>query len=91
MSSSLEFWHHHGGVSVPNLDESIKPGTRDVLGFEVAERFKIPAIPAEVAMLRNGSLCTWSYSSGGGPALPAERREPDTDCIPTATSTCHSR
>jgi len=78
MSSSLEFWHHHGGVSVPNLDESIA-WYRDVLGFEVAERIKIPTIPAEIAMLRNGPLHMELFEVEGAQKLPVERREPDSD------------
>ena len=78
MSSSLEFWHHHGGVSVPNLDESIA-WYRDVLGFEVAERIKIPTIPAEIAMMRNGPLHMELFQVHGAKTLPVERREPDSD------------
>jgi len=40
MSKVLEFWHHHGGVSVPDLDAAIA-WWHDVLGFEVARRFPI--------------------------------------------------
>jgi methylmalonyl-CoA/ethylmalonyl-CoA epimerase len=78
MSRSLEFWHHHGGISVPNLGEAIA-WWRDVMGFEVAERFTIPTIPAEVAMLRNGPLRMEIFEVAGATALPDERREPDTD------------
>lgn len=78
MSSSLEFWHHHGGVSVPNLDDSIA-WYRDVLGFEVAERIKIPTIPAEIAMMRNGPLHMELFQVEGAQTLPVERREPDSD------------
>jgi methylmalonyl-CoA/ethylmalonyl-CoA epimerase len=49
------------------------------LGFEVAERIKIPTIPAEIAMLRNGPLHMELFEVQGAKALPAERREPDSD------------
>jgi methylmalonyl-CoA/ethylmalonyl-CoA epimerase len=75
---SLEFWHHHGGVSVPDLEAAIAWWQR-VLGFEVAERFPIPAIPADVAMLRNGPLHIELFQVAGAKALPDERRQPDTD------------
>jgi methylmalonyl-CoA/ethylmalonyl-CoA epimerase len=75
---SLEFWHHHGGVSVPDLDAAIAWWHR-VLGFEVVERFPIPAIPADVAMLRNGPLHIELFQVAGAKALPDERRQPDTD------------
>jgi methylmalonyl-CoA/ethylmalonyl-CoA epimerase len=78
MSDSLLFWHHHGGVSVPDLDAAIA-WWRDMLGFEVEHRFKIAAIPADVAMLRNGALRIELFEVPQAQALPAERREPDHD------------
>ena len=80
MSSNptLEFWHHHGAMSVPNLEAAIA-WWHDVLGFEVAERFAIPSIPAEVAMLRNGPLHIELFEVAGAKPLPAERREVDAD------------
>lgn len=78
MSKSLDFWHHHGGVSVPDLDAAID-WWRTVLGFEVAERFPIPAIPADVAMLVNGPLHIELFQVPGAKPLPDERRQPDTD------------
>ena len=78
MSKTLEFWHHHGGLSVPDLDAAIA-WWRTVLGFEVAQRFPIPAIPAEVAMLVNGPLHIELFEVAGAKPLPEERRQPDTD------------
>jgi methylmalonyl-CoA/ethylmalonyl-CoA epimerase len=78
MSKTLEFWHHHGGVSVPDLDAAIA-WWRSVLGFEVLERFPIPAIPADVAMLQNGPLHIELFQVPGAKSLPDERRQPDTD------------
>ena len=78
MNKTLEFWHHHGGVSVPDLDAAIV-WWRTVLGFEVAERFPIPAIPADVAMLVNGPLHIELFQVAGAKPLPDERRQPDTD------------
>ena len=78
MSRAFEFWHHHGGLSVPDLDASIA-WWKKVLGFEVERRFFIPTIPAEVAMLRNGPLHIELFMVAGAHALPPERREPDTD------------
>lgn len=74
----LQYWHHHGGVSVPDLEASIK-WYRDVLGFEVARRFPIPAIPADVAVVKNGPLHIELFQVNGAKPLPEERREPDTD------------
>jgi methylmalonyl-CoA/ethylmalonyl-CoA epimerase len=78
MSKTLEFWHHHGGLSVPDLDAAIA-WWRTVLGFEVAQRFPIPAIPADVAMLVNGPLHIELFHVAGAKPLPEERRRPDTD------------
>jgi len=78
MNTSLEFWHHHGGVSVPDLEAAII-WWRTVLGFEVAERFPIPAIPADVAMLVNGPMHIELFQVAGAKPLPEERRQPDTD------------
>jgi methylmalonyl-CoA/ethylmalonyl-CoA epimerase len=74
----LEFWHHHGGVSVPDLDAAIT-WWHQVLGFEVERRFEIPTIPAEVAMLRNGPLHVELFEVPDAKSLPPERRMPDSD------------
>ena len=47
---SIELKHHHGGVSVPDLEASIR-WYREVLGFEVENRFEIPKAHAKVAMI----------------------------------------
>jgi methylmalonyl-CoA/ethylmalonyl-CoA epimerase len=78
MSNELQFWHHHGGISVPDLEAAIT-WWRDVLGFEVERRFPIPAIPAEVAILRNGPLHIELFEVPGAQPLPPQRRMPDTD------------
>ena len=78
--STLDFWYNHGGLSVPDLEAAIG-WWRTVLGFEVAERFPIPSIPAEVAMLCNGPLHIELFQVAGAHPLPAERREPDTDVL----------
>jgi methylmalonyl-CoA/ethylmalonyl-CoA epimerase len=76
--SPLEFWHHHGGISVPDLDASIA-WWRRVLGFVVERRFAIAPIPAEVAILRNGPLRIELFEVPGAHSLPAGRSEPNTD------------
>ena len=78
--STLRYWHHHGGVSVPDLEASIA-WYRDVLGFELEKRFSIAAIPAEVAVLRNGSLRMELFQVDRAKPLPAERREPNADLL----------
>ena len=74
----LELKHHHGGISVPDLEASIQWFAR-VLEFEVENRFEIPAIPAKVAMLRRGDLRVELFEVLGAQGLPEERRQPNTD------------
>jgi methylmalonyl-CoA/ethylmalonyl-CoA epimerase len=78
MRKKLEFWHHHGGISVPDLETAIA-WWREVLGFEVERRFPIPSIPAQVVILKNGPLHIELFEVEGAKSLPDERREPDTD------------
>jgi len=75
---TLSFWHHHAGVSVPDLDASIA-WYRDVLGFQLARRFKIDAIPAEVAVVKNGPLHIELFEVPGAQPASPERRIPDQD------------
>ena len=74
----IELKHHHGGVSVPNLDESIR-WYQQVLDFEVEKIFDIPQIPARVAMLRRGELRMELFEVPGAAAMSADRRIPDRD------------
>ncbi len=74
----LDLKHHHGGLSVPDLEASIR-WYREVLDFELERRFEIPAIPAKVAMLRRGDLRLELFEVPGASALPPERREPNQD------------
>jgi methylmalonyl-CoA/ethylmalonyl-CoA epimerase len=76
--SKHEFWFHHGGVSVPDLDVAVQ-WYHDVLGFEVEARFPLPQVPCEVAMLRNGSLRMEIFGVPSAQPLPEDRRVPDRD------------
>lgn len=73
-----ELKHHHGGVSVPDLEASIA-WHRDVLGFEVEERFEIPPAKAKVAMLRRGALRMEIFQVENAHPLPEDRRLPNKD------------
>lgn len=75
---TLQFGFHHLGISVPDLDETIDWYGK-VLGFTVERRFPIPSIPAQVAIIRNGDLRVEIFEVPGAAALPADRRQPDTD------------
>lgn len=78
MTDSLKFGFHHGGISVPDLDRAIEWYQR-VLGFSVERQFDIPAIPARVAIIRNGDLRMELFDVPGAATLPEERRTPDAD------------
>ncbi len=74
----LDFWYHHVGVSVPDLEASVE-WYRRVLGFELARRLRIESIPADVAILKHGAMHIELFQVAGAQALPSERREPDHD------------
>ena len=73
-----EFTFHHGGVSVPNLDEAIDWYGR-VLGFVVEKRFYIAAAKSHTAMVRKGPLRFELFQVDGASPLPDERRHPPSD------------
>jgi methylmalonyl-CoA/ethylmalonyl-CoA epimerase len=76
--SALEFWHHHVGVSVPDLEASIEWYGR-VLGFALVRRLRIESIPADVAILKHGAMHIELFQAQAAQALPPDRREPDSD------------
>jgi catechol 2,3-dioxygenase-like lactoylglutathione lyase family enzyme len=73
-----DFTFHHGGVSVPSLDEAIDWYGR-VLGFEVEKRFFIAAAKAKAAMIRKGPLRFELFEVEGAISLPEDRRHPPSD------------
>lgn len=74
----VEFSFHHGGVSVPSLDEAIQ-WYGDILGFELERRFRIEAANAETAMVRKGPLRFELFEVEGAAPLPQGRRHPPED------------
>jgi catechol 2,3-dioxygenase-like lactoylglutathione lyase family enzyme len=73
-----QFTFHHGGVSVPNLDEAIA-WYGYVLGFEAESRFYIEAARSHTAMLRKGDLRFEIFDVEGAKPLPEDRRHPPRD------------
>jgi catechol 2,3-dioxygenase-like lactoylglutathione lyase family enzyme len=73
-----EFRFHHGGVSVPSLDEAIA-WYGHVLGFAVEKKFRVEAANANVAMVRKGALRFELFEVAGACPLPEERRYPPAD------------
>lgn len=75
-----EFTFHHGGVSVPSLDEAID-WYGQTLGFEVEMRFWIEAARSHTAMLRKGPLRFELFEVEGAAPLPEGRRHPPSDLM----------
>lgn len=73
-----EFTFHHGGVSVPSLDEAIAWYGR-VLGFELEKRFYIEAARSHTAMMRKGPLRFEIFEVEDAAPLPEDRRHPPRD------------
>lgn len=69
---------HHGAMSVPDLDQAIDWYAR-ALGFSLERRFHIPAIPADVAMLRRDEMRIELFQVPNAHPLPPDRLLPDTD------------
>lgn len=76
--SLFELKHHHGAVSVPNLDEAIAWYV-NMLGFAVEQRVTLPQVPANVAMLKNGDLRIELFEAEGSQPAHPDRRIPDQD------------
>ena len=74
------FTFHHGGVSVPDLQEAIRWYGR-VLGFTVEKEFYIEAAKAKAAMIRRGPLRFELFEVEGAKPLPEERRHPPSDLM----------
>ena len=73
-----ELKFHHAGISVPDLEASID-WYREVLGFELAQRIAIDAIPAKVAMLQRGPLRIELFEVQGATTAHDDRRHPNRD------------
>jgi catechol 2,3-dioxygenase-like lactoylglutathione lyase family enzyme len=73
-----DFTFHHGGVSVPSLDEAID-WYRRVLGFDLEKRFFIEAANAKAAMVKKGTLRFEIFEVAGAAPLPQDRRHPPSD------------
>jgi catechol 2,3-dioxygenase-like lactoylglutathione lyase family enzyme len=73
-----DFSFHHGGVSVPCLEDAIDWYSR-VLGFEVEKRFRIEPAKANAAIIRKGPLRMELFEVEGATPLPEDRRMPIPD------------
>lgn len=73
-----QFWFHHVGVSVADMDGSIA-WWEDILGFTLERRYVLANIPAEIAMLANGPLHVELLKVPAPKPAAAERHVPDDD------------
>ena len=73
-----DFAFHHGGVSVPSVEEAVA-WYGHVLGFELEKRFYIEAARSHTAMVRKGSLRFELFEVEGAAALAEDRRDPPRD------------
>lgn len=73
-----DFTFHHGGVSVPSLDEAVAWYGR-VLGFALERTFFIPPARARAAMIRKGPLRFELFEPEDGAPLPEGRSHPPSD------------
>jgi len=76
----LPLKHHHGAMSVPDLDAAVAWYAR-VFGFVLEARFEVQAIPAEVAMLRREHMRIELFAPENAALLPSERSFPNTDIL----------
>lgn len=73
-----DFWHHHGGISVPDLDTAIAWWEKS-LDFTLEHKREIPTVPCEMAMMKNGGLRIELFCVPDAKA-PVEARDiPDED------------
>ena len=69
---------HHGGISVPDLDDAIEWYGR-VLGFELEKKFYIEAAKSKTALVKRGDIRFELFEVEGAKPLPDERRHPPSD------------
>ncbi|PHR61873.1 MAG: bleomycin resistance protein [Robiginitomaculum sp.] len=78
MTNTPNFIFHHGGVSVPDLEQAIT-WYGHVLGFELERKFFIEQANAKAAMVRRGDLRFEIFEVAGAAPLPDDRRHPPKD------------
>lgn len=78
MSHDFKLKPHHCGISVPDLEASIR-WYCDMLGFSVVKRSTLDHIPAKIAFLKHGDFSIELFEVPGASPLPEDRRIPDED------------
>jgi methylmalonyl-CoA/ethylmalonyl-CoA epimerase len=75
---TFEISHHHVGISVPNLEESIA-WYKKMLGFEVVSRMGGGNGGMLVALIKRGNCHIELFQVAGAKSLPEYRRDPSAD------------
>lgn len=83
-TDTFELKAQHVGMSVPNLEASIK-WYQDMLGFTVAKRAEIPPLKAKIAFMKRGDFYIELFEVEGAAPLPDDRRYPNKDLLTHGT------
>jgi methylmalonyl-CoA/ethylmalonyl-CoA epimerase len=78
MVDKLDFKPHHLGISVPDLEASIK-WYQDMLGFKVEKQMDVPPLKARIAFLEKDGFRIEIFQVEGAKPLPEGRNQPNTD------------
>jgi len=73
-----KFKPHHLGISVPDLEASIK-WYKEMLGFSLEKRMEIKELNAKIAFLYNDNFRIELFEVTGAESLQEARRHPDLD------------
>ncbi len=77
---SIDFRVHHLGLSVPDLEASIK-WYGDFFGFTVEKQMEVPPIHAKIAFLKRGDFRLELFEVEGATTLSEDRKDPDKDLM----------
>jgi methylmalonyl-CoA/ethylmalonyl-CoA epimerase len=78
--SVIDFRAHHVGLSIPDLEASIK-WYGDVLGFEVEKRMEIPPIGAKIAYLKRDDFRIELFEMDKAAPMSEDRTVPNKDLL----------
>jgi len=78
MAEAMELVPHHVGLSVPDLQSSIK-WYQDMLGFILEKQMEMPPLHAKIAFMKYGDFRIELFEVAGAKPLPEDRRFPQKD------------
>jgi len=78
MKDGIEVFPHHAGLSVPDLNASIK-WYQDMLGFTLEKSMEMPPLHAKIAFIKTGDFRIELFQVEGAKTLPDDRRYPQKD------------